>query len=163
MKKDTLKARAQSAKSARAINDMVSPTPHIDAWSDALGTKFPCKTGCAGVHCKNCALCMCKLFDIACVQVAGLSTSSALGAFEKMEDKVLAMEAEAEAAMQVGNVGCPHLALKSEPYCLLEHPVMQQGMVPSKASRMLGVLEHIRDVIGLEDYLDEYSNCKGIS
>jgi phage shock protein A len=52
MKKDTLKARAQSAKSARAINDMV----------------------------------------------AGLNTSSALGAFEKMEDKVLSMEAEAEAA-----------------------------------------------------------------
>lgn len=52
MKKDTLKARAQSAKSARAINDMV----------------------------------------------AGLNTSSAVGAFEKMEDKVLSMEAEAEAA-----------------------------------------------------------------
>lgn len=52
MKKDTLKARAQSAKSARAITDMV----------------------------------------------AGLNTSSAMGAFEKMEDKVLSMEAEAEAA-----------------------------------------------------------------
>lgn len=52
MKKDTLKARAQSAKSARAINDMV----------------------------------------------AGMSTSSALGAFEKMEEKVLSLEAQAEAA-----------------------------------------------------------------
>ena len=37
-----------------------------------------------------------------CVQVAGLSTSSALGAFEKMEEKVMAMESEAEAAAQVG-------------------------------------------------------------
>eukprot|EP00887_Chlorella_sp_A99_P004429 scaffold30.g4429.t1 len=52
MKKDTLKARAQSAKSAAAISDMV----------------------------------------------AGLSTSSAVAAFEKMEDKVLAMESAAEAA-----------------------------------------------------------------
>lgn len=52
MKKDTLKARAQSAKSARAINDMV----------------------------------------------AGLNTSSALGAFEKMEEKVMSLEAQAEAA-----------------------------------------------------------------
>ncbi len=52
MKKDTLKARAQSAKSARSINDMV----------------------------------------------AGLNTSSALGAFEKMEEKVLSLEAQAEAA-----------------------------------------------------------------
>lgn len=57
MKKDTLKARAQSAKSARAINDMV----------------------------------------------AGLSTSSAVGAFEKMEDKVLSMEAQAEAATLVSD------------------------------------------------------------
>lgn len=55
MKKDTLKARAQSAKSARSINDMV----------------------------------------------AGLNTSSALGAFEKMEEKVLSLEAEAEAATLV--------------------------------------------------------------
>jgi phage shock protein A len=55
MKKDTLKARAQSAKSARAITDMV----------------------------------------------AGLNTGSALSAFEKMEDKVLAMESEAEAATMV--------------------------------------------------------------
>ncbi len=38
-----------------------------------------------------------------CVQVAGLSTSSALGAFEKMEEKVLAMESESEAAAQVGH------------------------------------------------------------
>ncbi|KAI3439051.1 hypothetical protein D9Q98_001461 [Chlorella vulgaris] len=52
MKKDTLKARAQSAKSARAINDMV----------------------------------------------AGLDTSSALGAFERMEEKVMSLEAQAEAA-----------------------------------------------------------------
>jgi phage shock protein A len=55
MKKDTLKARAQSAKSARAINDMV----------------------------------------------AGLNTSSSLGAFEKMEEKVLSLEAQAEAATLV--------------------------------------------------------------
>lgn len=55
MKKDTLKARAQSAKSARAINDML----------------------------------------------AGLNTSSALGAFEKMEEKVFSLEAEAEAATLV--------------------------------------------------------------
>lgn len=59
MKKDTLKARAQSAKSAAAINDMV----------------------------------------------AGLSTSSALGAFEKMEEKVLAMESESEAAAQLAPIG----------------------------------------------------------
>lgn len=52
MKKDTLKARAQSAKSARAINDMVG----------------------------------------------GMSTGSALSAFEKMEEKVMSLEAEAEAA-----------------------------------------------------------------
>eukprot|EP00889_Picochlorum_renovo_P000821 jgi/Picre1/27851/NNA_000815.t1 len=52
MKKDTLKARAQSAKSARAINDMVG----------------------------------------------GLSTGSALSAFEKMEEKVMSLEAEADAA-----------------------------------------------------------------
>jgi phage shock protein A len=52
MKKDTLKARAQSAKSARAISDMVG----------------------------------------------GLSTGSALSAFEKMEEKVLSLEAEADAA-----------------------------------------------------------------
>ena len=58
LKKDTLKARAQSAKSARAITDMV----------------------------------------------AGLNTGSAVGAFEKMEDKVLAMEAEAEAATMVSDL-----------------------------------------------------------
>ncbi len=51
-KKDTLKARAASAKTSRKVNDMV----------------------------------------------AGLSTSNALAAFEKMEEKVLSMEAEAEAA-----------------------------------------------------------------
>jgi phage shock protein A len=50
-KKDTLKARAASAKTNKAVNDMVS----------------------------------------------GMSTSSALGAFERMEEKVLGMEAEAEA------------------------------------------------------------------
>jgi len=55
MKKDTLKARAQSAKSARSINDMV----------------------------------------------AGMNTSSALGAFEQMEEKVLSLEAQAEAATLV--------------------------------------------------------------
>lgn len=58
LKKDTLKARAQSARSARQIQDMV----------------------------------------------AGLSTGSALGAFDKMEEKVLAMEAEAEAATMVRSV-----------------------------------------------------------
>ena len=59
MKKDTLKARAQSAKSARAINDMVG----------------------------------------------GMSTGSALSAFEKMEEKVMSLEAEAEAAtLLVGGV-----------------------------------------------------------
>jgi phage shock protein A len=41
------------------------------------------------------------------LQVAGMNTSSALAAFEKMEDKVLAMEAEAEAAMQVGRAFGP--------------------------------------------------------
>ena len=55
MKKDTLKARAQSAKSARAISDMVG----------------------------------------------GLSTGSALSAFEKMEEKVLSLEAQADAATMV--------------------------------------------------------------
>jgi len=50
-KKDTLKARAASAKTNKAVNDMVS----------------------------------------------GMSTSSALSAFERMEEKVMAMEAEAEA------------------------------------------------------------------
>ena len=50
-KKDTLKARAASAKTNKAVSDMVS----------------------------------------------GVSTSSALGAFERMEEKVLGMEAEAEA------------------------------------------------------------------
>jgi phage shock protein A len=55
MKKDTLKARAQSAKSARAINDMV----------------------------------------------AGLDTSSALGAFERMEEKVMSLEAQADAAQML--------------------------------------------------------------
>lgn len=59
MKKDTLKARAQSAKSARQINDMV----------------------------------------------AGLNTSSALGAFEQMEEKVMSLEAQAEAATLVRVVG----------------------------------------------------------
>lgn len=59
MKKDTLKARAQSAKSARAINDMVG----------------------------------------------GMSTGSALSAFEKMEEKVMSLEAQAEAAtLLVGGV-----------------------------------------------------------
>ncbi|KDD73929.1 PspA/IM30 family protein [Helicosporidium sp. ATCC 50920] len=52
LKKDTLKARAQSARSARAIQDML----------------------------------------------AGLDASSSVGAFERMEDRVLSMEAEAEAA-----------------------------------------------------------------
>ncbi|PRW58837.1 putative membrane-associated 30 kDa chloroplastic [Chlorella sorokiniana] len=55
MKKDTLKARAQSAKSAAAINDMI----------------------------------------------AGLDTSSALGAFERMEEKVMSLEAQAEAAQML--------------------------------------------------------------
>lgn len=59
MKKDTLKARAQSAKSARAINDMVG----------------------------------------------GMSTGSALSAFEKMEEKVEGLEAQADAAtLLVGGV-----------------------------------------------------------
>ena len=35
------------------------------------------------------------------LQVAGLDTSSALGAFEKMEEKVMALEAQAEAALMV--------------------------------------------------------------
>jgi len=61
MKKDTLKARAQSAKSARAVNDMV----------------------------------------------AGLNTSSSLGAFEKMEEKVLSLEAQAEAATLVSSLPVP--------------------------------------------------------
>ena len=52
LKKDTLKARAQSAKSAAAINDMIG----------------------------------------------GMSTGSALSAFEAMEDKVLSLESQAEAA-----------------------------------------------------------------
>lgn len=55
MKKDTLKARAQSAKSARAINDMIG----------------------------------------------GLNTGSSVSAFEKMEEKVLSLEAQAEAATMV--------------------------------------------------------------
>ena len=50
-KKDTLKARATSAKTNKAVQDLV----------------------------------------------AGVSTSSALSAFEKMEEKVMSMEAEAEA------------------------------------------------------------------
>ena len=36
-----------------------------------------------------------------CAQVLGLDTSSAMAAFEKMEDKVLSLEAEAEAATLV--------------------------------------------------------------
>ena len=55
-KKDTLKARAASAKTNKAVQDLVS----------------------------------------------GVSTSSALSAFEKMEEKVMGMEAEAEAVMPPG-------------------------------------------------------------
>jgi phage shock protein A len=54
-KKDTLKARAASAKTSKRVNEMVG----------------------------------------------SLSTSSALGAFERMEEKVLAMESEAEAVAQL--------------------------------------------------------------
>jgi len=54
-KKDTLKARAASAKTSKAVNDIV----------------------------------------------AGVSTSSALGAFDRMEEKVMAMEAESEAVGQL--------------------------------------------------------------
>ena len=39
-------------------------------------------------------------------QVAGLDTSSALGAFEKMEEKVMALEAQAEAAQMVSGLLC---------------------------------------------------------
>jgi phage shock protein A len=38
--------------------------------------------------------------------VAGLDTSSALGAFEKMEEKVMALEAQAEAAQMVSGLLC---------------------------------------------------------
>ena len=55
-KKDTLKARAASAKTNKAVNEMVS----------------------------------------------GVSTSSALGAFDRMEEKVMSMEAEAEAFGMLG-------------------------------------------------------------
>jgi phage shock protein A len=54
-KKDTLKARAASAKTSKRVNEMVG----------------------------------------------SLSTSSALGAFERMEEKVLAMESEADAVAQL--------------------------------------------------------------
>ena len=42
---------------------------------------------------------------IRALQVAGLDTSSALGAFEKMEEKVMALEAQAEAAQMVSERG----------------------------------------------------------
>ena len=35
------------------------------------------------------------------LQIAGLDTSSALGAFERMEEKVMSLEAQAEAAQMV--------------------------------------------------------------
>lgn len=38
-------------------------------------------------------------------QIAGLDTSSALGAFERMEEKVMSLEAQAEAAQMVSGMG----------------------------------------------------------
>lgn len=40
------------------------------------------------------------------LQVAGLDTSSALGAFERMEEKVMSLEAQAEAAQMVSRRCC---------------------------------------------------------
>ncbi len=37
-------------------------------------------------------------------QVAGLDTSSALGAFERMEEKVMSLEAQAEAVQMVSRI-----------------------------------------------------------
>ena len=118
MKKDTLKARAQSAKSARYINDVVR----------LLAFLLPClgwvSGGCLGwglvllgavrlqppvpthLHANPCcSACPACLPLPAPLQVAGLDTSSALGAFEKMEEKVMALEAQAEAAQMVSERG----------------------------------------------------------
>jgi hypothetical protein len=49
MKKDTLKARAQSAKSARAVNDMVSQTAHGRRASAEILAARPASVGPAEV------------------------------------------------------------------------------------------------------------------
>lgn len=115
MKKDTLKARAQSAKSAQAINDMV----------------------------------------------AGLSTGSALGAFEKMEEKVLSMEASAEAAMQLvapDNLESKFLALEGSDVDD-ELSKMKAQLAASKPVAQLPEGRPLRDAIDVE--LEEMKRARG--
>ena len=52
-------------------------------------------------------------------QVAGLDTSSALGAFERMEEKVMSLEAQAEAAQMVSRR--TSLAVSCLPACMHMH------------------------------------------
>ncbi|KAL6774251.1 VIPP1 [Auxenochlorella protothecoides x Auxenochlorella symbiontica] len=110
LKKDTLKARAQSAKSARQIQDMV----------------------------------------------AGLNTSSALGAFEKMEEKVMAMESEAEAATMLAS---PDDGLESKFQQLEAGNVeddlseLRRSLGTSKPKQQLPPGRPVRDAIDFE--LDE--------
>lgn len=155
MKKDTLKARAQSAKSARAINDMVGPgrtcatglrrrTRGCCAAALRALLSVPCRCLlrlCEGIRALRLNPCALWLFTCTVViivgaavhqralqhafrmhsgrvdacfnaarhwslQVAGLDTSSALGAFERMEEKVMSLEAQAEAAQMVSRRCC---------------------------------------------------------
>jgi phage shock protein A len=89
LKKDTLKARAQSAKSARAIGDLVS----------------------------------------------GLNTGSSMAAFEKMEEKVMAMEAEAEA---IGVLAAPSDEMEAR------FAALEGNDVDSELAKMKGALTAAR-------------------
>mmetsp|Transcript_2228 Transcript_2228/g.5176 ORF Transcript_2228/g.5176 Transcript_2228/m.5176 type:complete len:214 (+) Transcript_2228:424-1065(+) len=82
-KKDTLKARAQSAKASRALSDLAS----------------------------------------------GIDTQSSLAAFERMEEKVMTLEAEAEASGQVRTISLPGQVL----ICGWQH---FDGRLPFKTERL---------------------------
>ena len=85
LKKDTLKARAQTAKSSRAIGDLVS----------------------------------------------GINTTSAMAAFEKMEEKVMSMEAEAEATTMLAGGQDSELEAR---FALLEGNDIDNELSKMKAS-----------------------------
>ena len=116
MKKDTLKARAQSAKSARAINDMVG----------------------------------------------GMSTGSALSAFEKMEEKVMSLEAEAEAAtLLVGGVDDVESKFRQLEGGNVDDDLaaMKAKLAPPKIAGELPPGRSVRDAIDVE--LDEMRKNMG--
>ena len=107
-KKETLKARALSAETTKQLNDSIvsmvsglvmdqhsllcfAQDPNEQKKASAVQGCYANTSGCEGT--------------VFTLQVSGLksSTSGSLAAFERMEQKVVAMEAEADAVGQVGH------------------------------------------------------------